>query len=301
MVAILNISISRKQDRIPDLIRVRRRLLSKAVVRAVILNLMGLRNQFWYGICYISTFMISRVENKSLLDLKSSSSQVLPSISQDGRFQAILEKRLESSRTLDAIMIQFLSLTLEKALSDPGSEEDFDSGMLALSPPRLPVLSPQKRVQPYPGAGPGTMTEASKYSQGQQNFEPMIKEASEMEGVDPALIKAVIQVESGGNPMAVSPAGAQGLMQLMPDTAAELGVKDSLDPHQNIQAGTRLVKRLLDRYQGNLRLALAAYNWGSGNLERNPDTLPGETKDFIARVQERYLAFKNSSPSASTL
>jgi hypothetical protein len=245
--------------------------------------------------------MISRIENKNLLDLDSSSPHVLPRISQDGRFQAILEKSLESSKTLDAIMLQFLSLTIERVLSDPGSEEDLDSGMSALSPSSLPVLSPQKRVQPYPGARLGTLTEASKYSQGQQNFEPMIKEASEMEGVDPALIRAVIQVESGWNPMAVSPAGAQGLMQLMPDTAAELGVKDSFDPHQNIEAGTRFVKRLLDRYQGNLKLALAAYNWGSGNLERNPDTLPGETKEFIARVQKRYLAFRNASPSASTL
>jgi hypothetical protein len=245
--------------------------------------------------------MISRVENKSLLDFLKPSSQVLPSILQDSGFQAILEKRLESSRTLDAIMIQFLSQTIERVLSDPGSEEDLDSGMFALSPSSLPFLSLQKRVPPYPGAGSGTLTEASKYSQGQQNLEPIIKEASDVEGVDPALVKAVIEVESGGNPMAVSPAGAQGLMQLMPDTAAELGVKDSLDPHQNIQAGTRFLKRLLDRYQGNLRLALAAYNWGMGNLERNPDTLPGETKDFIARVQERYLAFKNASPSASTL
>ena len=245
--------------------------------------------------------MITRVENKDLLDLGASSSQILPRVSQGNRFQAILEKRLESSRPLDAIMFQFLSRTIERMLSDPGSEEDLDSGMSALSPPNLPVLSPQERIQPYPGAGPGTMTEASKYSQGQQNFEPLIEEVSDIHGVDPALIKAVIQVESGGNPMAVSPAGARGLMQLMPDTAAEFGVKDSLDPHQNIQAGTRFVKRLLDRYQGNLKLALAAYNWGMGNLERNPDTLPRETKDFIARVQEKYLAFRSSSPSDPTL
>jgi soluble lytic murein transglycosylase-like protein len=116
--------------------------------------------------------------------------------------------------------------------------------------------------------------------------------------VDPALIKAVIHVENSGNPIALSPAGARGLMQLMPGTPTELGVKDSFDPHQNIDGGTRYLRRLLDRYQGNLNLALAAYNWGVGNVERNPEAMPRETRNYIAKAQKQYTALKKSNESA---
>ena len=73
-------------------------------------------------------------------------------------------------------------------------------------------------------------------------------------------------------------------MQLMPETARDLGVKDPYDPAQNVMAGTRYLKMLLDRYNGNANTALAAYNWGMGNVERNPARLPEETKNYIARV-----------------
>ncbi len=105
-------------------------------------------------------------------------------------------------------------------------------------------------------------------------------------------------MESNGNPKAVSPAGAQGLMQLMPRTAAELGVIDPFDPAQNIRAGTRYLSRLLDRYQGNQKLALAAYNWGMGNLEKNPSGLPKETRNYIVRVEKQYQSYLNSSSTA---
>jgi soluble lytic murein transglycosylase-like protein len=119
-------------------------------------------------------------------------------------------------------------------------------------------------------------------------IDDIIEEASRKYGVEPGLIKAVISVESGGNPNALSPAGAQGLMQLMPKTAAELGVNNPLDPAENIMAGTRYLRQLLDRYWGNVRLALAAYNWGMGNLEKRPDAMPKETKNYIIKVENLY-------------
>lgn len=120
------------------------------------------------------------------------------------------------------------------------------------------------------------------------DLEAIIKNASKQYGVAPELIKAVIKAESNFNPNAVSHAGAKGLMQLMPATARGAGVTDPFNPEQNIMGGTKFLKRLLDRYNGNLDSALAAYNWGPGNLERKPDRLPRETRDYLAKVKQ-YL------------
>jgi hypothetical protein len=108
--------------------------------------------------------------------------------------------------------------------------------------------------------------------------------ASEKYGVDADLIKAVIKAESDFDTKATSDKGAMGLMQLMPETAQDLGVKNPYNPVENIMGGTRYLKMLLDRYHGDTNVALAAYNWGMGNVERHPDRLPEETKTYIARV-----------------
>jgi soluble lytic murein transglycosylase-like protein len=81
-------------------------------------------------------------------------------------------------------------------------------------------------------------------------------------------------------------------MQLMPGTARELGVKDPYDPVENIMGGTRYLRMLLDRYHGNVRLALASYNWGMGNVERSPERLPAETTHYISRVLKHYALAK---------
>jgi soluble lytic murein transglycosylase-like protein len=82
-----------------------------------------------------------------------------------------------------------------------------------------------------------------------------------------------------------------GLMQLMPQTAEEVGVKNPFDPVENIMGGTRYLRSLLDKYNGNIRLALAAYNWGPGNIDRNPKSLPQETKVYIDRVARFHREF----------
>ena len=107
--------------------------------------------------------------------------------------------------------------------------------------------------------------------------------------VEPSLLHAVIEVESGYDPGAVSPRGAVGLMQLMPETAAALGIQNRSDPYANIVAGVRHLRQLLDRYKGNLDLTLAAYNAGPAAVERYGGVPPyPETHDYIRRIRRRY-------------
>lgn len=120
----------------------------------------------------------------------------------------------------------------------------------------------------------------------------IIEKAADRYGVDPLLVRCVIRAESGFRPQSTSPKGAMGLMQLMPGTARDLGVKNAYDPEQNVFAGTRYLKSLLDRYSGDVPRALAAYNWGMGNVDRRPDRLPEETRQYVSGIMREY---QNSS------
>lgn len=119
-------------------------------------------------------------------------------------------------------------------------------------------------------------------------FSREIRETAEHYGVSPALVEAVIRVESAFNPWAVSSKGAQGLMQLMPGTANALGVRDSFNPRQNIEGGVRHLRYLLDRYPGNVQLALAAYNAGEKAVDYYRGIPPfAETQQYVQKVLER--------------
>jgi soluble lytic murein transglycosylase-like protein len=112
-------------------------------------------------------------------------------------------------------------------------------------------------------------------------------------GVDPALVKAIIANESGFDANATSKTGAQGLMQLEPGTAAELGVTDAYDPAQNISGGTRYIRGLLDRFHGDLRLAIAAYNAGPGAVVKYNGVPPyAETQQYVENVLDAYQKYK---------
>lgn len=111
--------------------------------------------------------------------------------------------------------------------------------------------------------------------------------------LDPNLVRAVVKTESNFDPEAVSRAGAMGLMQLMPMTARDLGVDNPFNPVENVHGGARYLKQMLERYGGNLNKALAAYNWGPGNLDRNRNSgfMPEETRNYIRIVNRYYKDF----------
>jgi soluble lytic murein transglycosylase-like protein len=123
---------------------------------------------------------------------------------------------------------------------------------------------------------------------GAREFEPLIRRHAIEQGVRPDLVRAVIQTESAFDPSARSSKGALGLMQLMPATAVELGVNDPFDPGQNIRGGVQYLRQLLDRYENNETLALAAYNAGPGAVDRYGAVPPyRETRDYVAKVRSR--------------
>ncbi len=118
-----------------------------------------------------------------------------------------------------------------------------------------------------------------------KEFGETISSAARTYRVDPRLVYSVIKAESNGQSDAVSPQGAKGLMQLVDGTAAAMGVVDSLDPHQNIHGGTKYLRRLLDRYDGNVKLAVAAYNAGPGAVSKYDGVPPyPETRRYVEKV-----------------
>ena len=123
----------------------------------------------------------------------------------------------------------------------------------------------------------------------QQDIDGAIDAAAARHNVDPSLVRSVVKVESNFNPNAVSRKGAMGLMQLMPATARSLNVSNPFDPQQNVDAGVRHLRKLLDSYGGNVRLSLAAYNAGSGAVARSAG-VPHfrETQDYVRRITNLY-------------
>ncbi|MEE9912647.1 MAG: lytic transglycosylase domain-containing protein [Deltaproteobacteria bacterium] len=184
------------------------------------------------------------------------------------------------------LFCQALQLQMNSRLYNTVFNQSLESNYLA-----------SKVMQDYGSRIAHQMTDTSKidqkmskinHSESNASINRIIEQAAEKYDVDANLLRSVIKAESNFNPQATSPRGAIGLMQLMPETARELGVQNAYDPRENVMGGTRYLKMLLSRYDGQVDLALAAYNWGMGNLEKSPHRLPSETLGYIEKVNFYY-------------
>ena len=146
-------------------------------------------------------------------------------------------------------------------------------------------------------ASPAPVQKASKMVfVNDPKLENVIQEMARRHNVDANLVKAIIKTESNNNPRAVSSKGARGLMQLMPPTARDMGVANSLDPAQNVDGGVRYLKLLMNQYGGNLELSLAAYNAGPGAVERHGGIPPyRETQQYVKKIGTLYGSLRTQT------
>lgn len=148
---------------------------------------------------------------------------------------------------------------------------------------------PDSNIHSYSNWGASEASVLPSYSRNKNAFDQLIRQAAQHHGVSEGLVKAIMHTESGFNIHARSPVGAQGLMQLMPATARRFNVSNAYDPQQNIFGGVKYLSWLLKRFNGDTRLAIAAYNAGEGNVDKYGGIPPfRETQDYVRRVTSRY-------------
>jgi hypothetical protein len=194
------------------------------------------------------------------------------------------EAQVTAARSADS---QPMRTPIAKVVDESGRWQFINGDPPAL--PRLGTSRPKTNIYlPAEVSFGGPSRPAMNISR--DGVEMLVKEAAERHKMDPALIRAVIETESNWNPRAHSRKGAGGLMQLIPTTAQRFGAYDVFNPQQNIDAGVKYLRTLLERYRGNLDLALAAYNAGEGAVDR-AGGVPSyrETRSYVRKVQDAYF------------
>ena len=203
-----------------------------------------------------------------------------------------MQARIRTSWESFALAIGLLAVALAAAPMSAGGGVGFAAALAAANQENLTiVLAAPARAASTRVADPDLDLPSEAAI---RRFAPIVSRAARVHGVDEALVHAVIFAESSYDPDAISPAGASGLMQLMPATAAQYGVRDLFDPAQNVSGGVRLLRDLLAKFDGNVELALAAYNAGAGAVIRAGNRVPPrpETVAYVPKVIDYYRHFR---------
>jgi len=182
----------------------------------------------------------------------------------------------------------------------PSIYEEPKTALVAAKVPEIgqPEISAPLQEKALP-ATPNQTLPIISWNSAERLFQPIVLKAANRHKVDPAMVMAIIMAESSYNPKAISKKGAKGLMQLMPTTARSLGVKDSFNPEHNINAGVRYFKKLLNQFDGNVELALAAYNAGSRKVREHRGIPPFKaTKYYVKKVIKYYRYYKTQMDSS---
>jgi len=201
--------------------------------------------------------------------------------------------RLPPSRSLIALVLVSGALFFEPAQAGIYTFTDTNGVMHYTNVPSTPRYAGMKRVAYMPESAATRRTRQIDPGR----FSPLVEQAAREHQIDQALLRAVIAVESGYDPNAVSHKGAVGLMQLMPQTARRYGVRNMYDPAQNIQGGARYLRDLMGKFNNDLPLALAAYNAGEEAIARHGNRIPPyrETRSYVPRVLNFYRQYQRGT------
>jgi soluble lytic murein transglycosylase-like protein len=192
------------------------------------------------------------------------------------------------------------NLSTQPVVSIASFDPDDGSGTEGPSAPAPIVTSQNLSTQPVVSAVPAQVTPVAAAVAPRVDLDNVVRDASNRHRLDPDFVNSVIKAESNFKSRAVSPKGAQGLMQLMPDTASKLGVKDPFDPTANVEGGTAYLSQLLDRYKDDPIKALAAYNAGAHRVEQYHGVPPyRETREYVARIVRDFNAKKRAQMKAA--
>jgi len=208
---------------------------------------------------------------------------------------------VDKIKLMRLIVSAFVMMLLSTAASEADIYKSIDeNGVVCYTD--APMNRGTERVMKNRTAEP-VQKEPVRTESTKREFQSIVHEKAAKYEMDPSLIHAVIKAESNGNPFAVSRKGAKGLMQLMPTTANDLQVRDPFDPEENIDGGTRYLKYLIEKFNGDLTLALAAYNAGPKTVEKS-GAVPqiSETREYVRRVLSLYngkLSYPVSSSSSA--
>ncbi|MBE7702579.1 MAG: lytic transglycosylase domain-containing protein [Cyanobacteria bacterium SIG28] len=219
------------------------------------------------------------------------SSMIQNLLSTSGQSEA-MRRAVQMKNQVNNIQAQWAPVQTQTPNSVPTEVTSFDKVLQTSAKTKFGdlLIKPSTKVDAKIYTSPTNETQAVKENFTTSKIKELISRVSQKHGVDEKLVDAVVQQESGYNPNAKSKVGAMGLMQLMPTTAKGLGVSNPMDPVENVEGGVKYLKSMLDKYNGNIILALAAYNAGPGAVDKYDGVPPyKETQNYVKSILSNYL------------